>query len=145
MSRLADMATGDFRPSTKQQEDEQLRRAIEESMQTSGIQTPVPQAPQESGILSANDDLTSKYFGPSIRSDHDPGQWAMVRLKTEDPDPEPSRRKRDPDTPVFLRCREEQSCYQHRLGHVFTISPFHPDRSKCLSSDRNGPGDLREQ
>ena len=121
MSRLADMASHEYSPSTKQQEDEQLRQAIKESMQTSGIQTPVPQAPQESGILSASDDLTTKYFGPSMRSDYDLGQWAMVRVKAEEPDPEPSRRKRDPELPVFLRCREEQTYYQHRVGHILTI------------------------
>ncbi|KAH8898537.1 hypothetical protein GQ53DRAFT_817799 [Thozetella sp. PMI_491] len=122
MSRIVDLTTNTYAPSTKQQEDEQLQRALEASMQTSGIATPIPQAPQEAGILAADDDVNIKRFGPSTRLDY-ANEWAMVRLESGSVDPEPSRRKRDPDTPVFLRCREVQTWCQHRVGHI--VSTLH--------------------
>lgn len=134
MSRLVDITATEYRtdtPSNRQEEEAQLQQALAESLQGSGIQSPQglpppppparpPPLPQQSGITSNGD--TSVYFGPANRPDYDPDEWAMVRLKNDWADPEPSLRMRKPGMPVFLRCSSE-SWERHRIGALLMI--FH--------------------
>ncbi|GAB1314402.1 Ubiquitin interaction domain-containing protein [Madurella fahalii] len=118
MSRLVDITASEFRtdtPSNRQEEEAQLQQALAESLQGSGIQSP-----QMSGVTSNGD--TSVYFGPANRPDYDPDEWAMVRLKNDWKDPEPSLRMRKPGMPVFLRCPAD-SWEKHRIGALLMI--FH--------------------
>lgn len=111
-------------PTSSEQEDADLQRAIAESVATSGMQSPQP-LPQESGITQAmgQADTSLPYFGPATRPGYEQDQWAMVTLNRETPEPGPSRRKRGPGVPAFLRCRRDNSWERHRLGAILTI--FH--------------------
>ncbi|KAI1802939.1 hypothetical protein F4811DRAFT_526987 [Daldinia bambusicola] len=99
-------------PANAAEEDANLERALAESAAESGIQL------QEAGIVDNEPNL--KYFGPANRPEYDTEQWAMVPTKaTVDPvtaDPPPSRRKRDPDAPAFLRQTKD-----HRVGFMLSI------------------------
>lgn len=126
------MTTGDLKttaPNSKDEEDEQMRQALNESLNTSGVQSPQPYRPhsglpppphpQQSGVTPVDD--SAPYFGPANRTDYDPEKWAMVPSKRREPDPDPGRRKRNPETPVFLRCRSDGGWNTHRLGGILTI------------------------
>ncbi|KAK1835792.1 hypothetical protein QBC39DRAFT_339610 [Podospora conica] len=115
MSNVADMKAGGFLndgPSSKTEEDEQLQRAMAESLSANGGQhpsgqIPIPQSlpppppPQQSGVTDTN-----KHFGPANRAEYNPAEWAMVPSKQLDDDPAPLDRKRSHDTPAFLRNRD---------------------------------------
>lgn len=126
LSRMTDIAASGYGANTaQQQEDEDLKKAIEESLSTA--QTPqatsAPLPPQvtqqESGITSSS--LTNPQFGPANRPEYDPNEWAMVQLKHNDPDPDPARRTRAEGVPVFLRCRSEETWKHHRVGGLLTV------------------------
>ncbi|KUI71776.1 hypothetical protein VM1G_07364 [Cytospora mali] len=104
-------------PTTQQQYDDDLHRALLESASNvvSGGVTP-----QESGVINATD-TSLPFFGPANRENYDNDQWAMVRVNKEASDPPPSGRKRDPHTPVFLVCRQ-QGAQRHRLGPLLMIN-----------------------
>jgi hypothetical protein len=94
--------------------DVHLQRALAESAQEAGL------PPQESGIVNTN----MVHFGPAIRNNYVDSQWAMIPVSTgttQDvlPDPDPEDRKREPDTPAFLK----PSVHGHRLASILTI--FH--------------------
>lgn len=114
--READSTAG--APTTQQQYDEDLNRALLESASNvvSGGVTP-----QESGIMNANTDTSLPFFGPANRENYDNDQWAMVRVNKEASDPPPSGRRRAPHTPVFLVCRQ-QGTQRHRLGPLLMIN-----------------------
>lgn len=108
-------------PSSKEEEDRDLQRALEESMNpTPSRLTPQPPSlpPQESGVTETVSQ--TQYFGPANRLDYETGEWAMVHLKNVNPDPEPSRRMRKPGVPAFLRCRAHD-WGRHRMGALLTI------------------------
>ncbi|KAK4239140.1 hypothetical protein C8A03DRAFT_32821 [Achaetomium macrosporum] len=131
MSRVADLNTSEYTtdtPSNRQEEEDQLQRAINESLNTSSMSSPrilsppgPPPLPQQSGIIS--NENTSVYFGPANRPDYDPNDWAIVRLGSQLTDPEPSFRVRKAGTPVLLRCRIEETWKKHRIGSLLMI--FH--------------------
>ncbi|ROV91178.1 hypothetical protein VSDG_07871 [Cytospora chrysosperma] len=104
-------------PTTQQQYDDDLHRALLESASNvvSGGVTP-----QESGVMNVAD-TSLPFFGPANRENYDNDQWAMVRVNKEASDPPPSGRKRDPHTPVFLACRQ-QGIQRHRLGPLLMIN-----------------------
>ncbi|ROW05945.1 hypothetical protein VPNG_08477 [Cytospora leucostoma] len=104
-------------PTTQQQYDDDLNRALLESASNavSGGVTP-----QESGIIDATD-TSLPFFGPANRENYDNDQWAMVRVNKEASDPPPSARRRDPQTPVFLVCRQ-QGLQRHRLGPLLMVN-----------------------
>ncbi|OTB11428.1 hypothetical protein K445DRAFT_322014 [Daldinia sp. EC12] len=99
-------------PANAAEEDANLERALAESAAESGIQL------QEAGIV--DNDASLKYFGPANRPEYDTEQWAMVPTKaavdTVKVDPPPSRRKRNPDVPAFLRQTKD-----HRVGFILSI------------------------
>ncbi|KAK0727903.1 hypothetical protein B0T26DRAFT_639576 [Lasiosphaeria miniovina] len=132
IGRVVDLTAGEFTgggPSNRQEEEADLQRAINESLHASGIQSPQPlpgppPLPQQSGITNAGDG--SVFFGPATRPEYDPGEWSMVRLKAQNPDPEPSLRARIPGDPVFLRCRPNNNNNNnnngvHRIGPILMI------------------------
>ncbi|KAK0719612.1 hypothetical protein B0H67DRAFT_599312 [Lasiosphaeris hirsuta] len=127
IGRMVDLQTAQFTanaPSNLQEEEAALQRAINESLHTSGVQSPQalpppPPLPQQSGITGDGD--TSVYFGPANRTDYDPNEWAMVEVKRREADPAPSLRKRKPDAPVFLRCRNDDDWKKHRIGGILMI------------------------
>jgi hypothetical protein len=131
MSRLTDMTAGEFNtntPSNRQEEEEQLQRAINESLNPSGVQSPhafpppPPPLPQQSGVISSNGESTV-HFGPANRPDYDPDEWAMVRMGNQESDPDPSLRTRKPGVPALLRCRQDSMWNKHRIGALLMI--FH--------------------
>lgn len=124
LSSMAEITTGGYGvTSAQQQEDDDLKKAIAASLSTP--QTPQPgsgplQAPQqESGITGAS--ISNAQFGPANRPEYDPNEWAMIQLKQNDPDPDPTRRTRTEGVPVFLRCRSEQMWKHHRVGGLLTV------------------------
>ncbi|KAK3308580.1 uncharacterized protein B0T15DRAFT_111614 [Chaetomium strumarium] len=113
-------------PSNHQEEEDQLRRAINESLNTPSMSSPrilpppgPPPLPQQSGIIS--NENTSVYFGPANRPSYEPNDWAIVRVGGQLTDPEPSLRARKAGTPVLLRCRTEEAWKKHRLGALLMI------------------------
>ena len=70
--------------------------------------------PQETGITGTD----QVFFGPANRSQYEPGKWDLVPTGNSSAqdflllDPEPAGRKRDIDTPAFLK----PSIEDHRLG-----------------------------
>lgn len=66
-------------------------------------------------------DTSLPFFGPASRENYDNDQWAMVRVNKEASDPPPSARRRDPEAPVFLACRQ-QGIQRHRLGPLLMIN-----------------------
>jgi len=148
MSRVVDLTAGDYTtdaPTSRQEEEDHLQRAINESLQTSGMPTPhmmafpPPPAPhsQQSGITSNNDNPV--YFGPANRPDYDPDEWAMVRVKTYGPDPDPALRVRKPGAPVLLRCRDE-GWNKHRLGAMLMVYNQIPAARNLLLRCGGPPG-----
>ena len=142
ISRAVEMTTGDLKttaPNSKDEEDEQMRLALSESLNTSGVQSsqsyrphsglPPPSHPQQSGVTVIDD--SAPYFGPANRTEYDPEKWAMVPSKRQEPDPDPSRRIRNPETPVFLRCRDH-GWNTHRLGGILTILHSIPSARNAL-------------
>ncbi|KAK3358962.1 hypothetical protein B0T25DRAFT_588029 [Lasiosphaeria hispida] len=127
IGRMVDLQAAQFTanaPSNLQEEEAALRRAINESLHTSGVQSPQalsppPPLPQQSGITGDGD--TSVYFGPANRTDYNPNEWAMVEVKRREADPAPPLRKRKPDAPVFLRCRFDDEWKKHRIGGILMI------------------------
>ncbi|KAK3325419.1 hypothetical protein B0H66DRAFT_123462 [Apodospora peruviana] len=136
--------TGDT-PISRQEEEAQLQRAINESLNASGVQSPQPPpgppplppllSQQESGITSAG--LGHVHFGPANRPDYDPNEWAMIQLKNNEADPEPARRGRTSGVPAFLRCRSSEDWKQHRLGGLLTVLHSIPAARNVLL--RTGP------
>jgi hypothetical protein len=148
MSRLADMAAGEYTtdtPSNRQEEEDHLRRAINESLSASGVQSPhtfpppPPPLPQQSGITTAGGD-SSVHFGPANRQDYDPDEWAMVRLGNQESDPDPYLRARKPGAPVLLRCREEAVWKRHRIGALLMIFQQIPAARNALLRTGETPG-----
>jgi len=129
MSRLVDATAAEFStvaPSSRQEEEDHLQRAINESLNASGVQSPQtfppppPPLPQQSGVITNNGD-SSVHFGPANRPDYDPDEWAMVRLGNQESDPDPSLRARKEGAPVLLRCRFDISWKTHRVGPLLMI------------------------
>ena len=94
--------------------DDDLQSAIAASRADAGL------PPQESGVTGTD----QVYFGPANRSqnEYEQGTWEMVTMgKTSVQeillDPEPADRKRDLNTPAFLK----PSMEEHRLGALITI------------------------
>jgi len=132
-------------PSTAQEEDAELNRAIFESQQsqqfTHGI-NPFPSLDQESGVTGIGQ------FGPATRTDYDPAQWAMVPTLNRAEDARPADRRRprlrgggigqEPGAPVFLRCRDPTA--SHYLGNLLTIWHTIPAaRNAFLKLDSKSP------
>ncbi|KAK4157218.1 hypothetical protein C8A00DRAFT_40442 [Chaetomidium leptoderma] len=148
MSRLADMAVGEFNtdtPSNRQEEEDQLQRAINESLSASGVQSPhtfppppVPQ-PQQSGVTTNNGD-SSVHFGPANRPDYDTDEWAMVRLGNQESDPDPTLRARKAGEPVLLRCRQDITWKKHRIGALLMIFQHIPAARNALLQRGDAPG-----
>ncbi|KAL1862553.1 hypothetical protein Daus18300_008512 [Diaporthe australafricana] len=121
-------------PTTQQQADEDLNRALLES--TSGAATRGA-TPQESGVMSSDPSLP--FFGPANRETYQDDQWAMVRVNKEASDPPPSARKRDPSALPFLLCRQ-QGAQRHRLGPLLMVKHSIPAaRNFFLSLDAFNP------
>ncbi|AEO56463.1 hypothetical protein MYCTH_2117078 [Thermothelomyces thermophilus ATCC 42464] len=129
ISRLVDISSAEYttdRPSNRQEEEDQLQRAINESLNTSGIQSlhafppPPPPLPQQSGVTT-HDGASSVQFGPATRQNYDADEWAMVRLGHTERDPDPSLRARKDGAPVFLRCRKWNDWEKHRIGALLMI------------------------
>lgn len=125
IGRMVDMTTNEYQgnaPNNQHEEDALLQQAINESLHSSNSpQGLPPPPPQQSGVTPGAD--TGVYFGPANRDDYKPEDWAMVPAKRREPDPDASARKRNSDTPVFLRYRDESSWKTHRVGAILTI--FH--------------------
>ncbi|KAH6850738.1 hypothetical protein B0I37DRAFT_120295 [Chaetomium sp. MPI-CAGE-AT-0009] len=148
MSRLADMAAGEYTtatPSNRQEEEDQLQRAINESLTASGIQTPhafpppPPPAQQQSGVIT-NDGESSAHFGPAKRPDYDPKEWAMVPLGKQESDSDPSLRARTDRMPVLLRCRKDSEWEKHRVGALLMIFGQIPAVRNVLVESGVAPG-----
>lgn len=121
-------------PTTQQQADEDLNRALLESTSAAATRGATP---QESGVISTDPSLP--FFGPANRETYQDDQWAMVRVNKEASDPPPSARKRDPSAPVFLLCRQ-QGAQRHRLGPLMMIKHDIPAaRNFFLSLDAFDP------
>jgi len=101
-------------PSTKAEEDEDLQRAIAESVAVSGGASPS----QEVGVTQADTNLP--FFGPATRPDYDQNQWAMIPVVKDATEPTPSARKREPGVPAFLKCRNS-GWERNRLGQLLTV------------------------
>ena len=150
MSRLVDIAaaaneyTTDA-PSSRQEEEDHLQRAINESLSASGVQSPQPfpppppPLPQQSGVITSNGD-SSVHFGPANRPDYDPDEWAMVRLGNQESDPDPSLRARKAGAPVLLRCRFDISWKTHRVGALLMIFQQIPAARNALLRTGDPPG-----
>jgi len=141
MSNLADMKVGGFLndgPSNKTEEDEQLQRAMAESLSAHGGQhpnghipspqslPPAPPLPQQSGVTNAN-----KHFGPANRPEYNPAEWAMIPSSRVEDDPAPLDRKRSHDTPAFLRNRDT-AWKPSRLGGIIMVFHAIPMARKAL-------------
>ncbi|KAL2025030.1 hypothetical protein VTK56DRAFT_32 [Thermocarpiscus australiensis] len=134
-------------PNNRQEEEDHLQRAITESLQASGAQSPQampppppppPPLPQQSGVTPSGDGAV--YFGPANRPAYDPNEWAMVPVKTYDSDPEPSLRARRPGAPVLLLCRSDQSWLKHRIGALLMIFHQIPAARNVLLQCGEPPG-----
>ncbi|KAM7209229.1 hypothetical protein V8F20_000567 [Naviculisporaceae sp. PSN 640] len=126
LSSMAEMATGSYGVKTAQeQEEEDIRRAVTESLRSSQPTSGPLQAPQqESGITGASLPSPSKpEFGPANRTRSDGYEWDMVRdhKKQKLSDPDPISRKRTEGVPVFLRCRAEEKWKHHRVGGLLMV------------------------
>ena len=130
MTRLVDATAGEYNtdaPSNRQEEEDHLMRAINESLTASGVQSPPtyppppPPQPQQTGITTNNGDSSSVYFGPANRQDYDPNEWAMVPISSQDKDPDPNLRARQAGAPVLLRCRHDINWKKHRIGALLMI------------------------
>ena len=93
-------------------------RDLHEALAASRAEAGLP--PQESGIASTD----QVFFGPANRSQYEPGKWELIPTGTSTQeiillDPEPAQRKRDVNTPAFLK----PSIDDHRLGALLTV--FH--------------------
>ncbi|KAK0626608.1 hypothetical protein B0T14DRAFT_110375 [Immersiella caudata] len=123
IARMVDMTTSDFpgaAPNSQHDEDALVQQAMIESLKSSNSpQGLPPPPPQQSGVTPTVD--SGVHFGPANRDDYKTEEWAMVPAKRREPDPDASARKRNPDTPVFLRCRDESGWASHRVGGVLTI------------------------
>lgn len=148
MSRLVDLTSPEYTtdtPSNRQEEEDQLQRAINESLTASGVQTPhtfpppPPPLPQQSGVTTSNGDQ-SVHFGPANRPDYDPDEWAMVRLGNQESDPDPSLRARKAGAPVLLRCRHDVTWKKHRIGAILMIFQQIPAARNALLQTGEGPG-----
>ena len=105
-------------PSSRDQEDEDMQRALRESAQEAGIAVPA----QETGVVGSSD--PAPYFGPANRDHYDASQWAMVApgptQGTTQRIEAASLRKRRDDAPAFL-VNGFHSQGNHRLGALLTI------------------------
>lgn len=150
MSRLVDVTASEFTtdaPSNRQEEEDHLQRAINESLHASGVQSPQPiplppppaqPLPQQSGVSSTGDG--SVQFGPANRPDYNPDEWAMVRVKNHESDPVPAHRIRRPGVPALLRCRGDLSWSQHRIGALLMIYQQIPAARNALLQTGDHPG-----
>ncbi|KAK3685955.1 hypothetical protein B0T22DRAFT_383048 [Podospora appendiculata] len=134
MSHLVDLTAGEFKqpvgtyrndlPSSAQEEDD-IMRAINASLQQSGMENhqPIPGPPQRPPPSPAQESgVTLAHFGPANKSEYDPNEWAMVRVKAEAvEDPEPAARVRSDGSHVFLRSRG--SAHWDRVGAILMV--FH--------------------
>ncbi|KAK4105102.1 hypothetical protein N658DRAFT_200838 [Parathielavia hyrcaniae] len=148
MSRLVDVAAGEYTtdaPSNRQEEEDQLRRAINESLTASGVQSPQtfpppqPPLPQQTGITTSPG-LPPVQFGPANRLDYDPDEWAMIELKNKETDPDPTLRTRKAGAPVLLRCRLEKAWEKHRIGALLMIFQQIPAARNALLRSGEIPG-----
>lgn len=148
MSRLADIASGEYTtaaPSNRQEEEDQIQRAINESLTGSGIQTPhafpppPPPTQQQSGVIT-NNGGSSVHFGPANRPDYDPNEWAMVPLGKQENDSDPTLRVRKDRMPVLLRCRKENEWEKHRVGALLMIFGQIPAVRNVLLESGVAPG-----
>ncbi|KAK4250331.1 hypothetical protein C7999DRAFT_11878 [Corynascus novoguineensis] len=148
MSRLADIASAEYttdRPSNRQEEEDQLQRAINESLNASGIQSPhafpppPPPVPQQSGVTT-NTGESSVHFGPANRPDYDADEWALVRLGKQEQDSDPFLRERKNGAPVFLRCRKWNEWERHRIGALLMIFQQIPAVRNVLLQTGETPG-----
>jgi hypothetical protein len=146
MSRLVDAATAEFSsdtPTSHQEEQEQLQRAINASLEGSGMQPPLAfppppaPAPQQSGVINSESGVV---FGPANRPDYEPDEWAMVRLSNRDSDADPTLRSRKNGAPVLLRCRLEPEWNKHRLGALLMIFQTIPAARNALLRTGDTPG-----
>ncbi|KAL1839476.1 hypothetical protein VTJ49DRAFT_1485 [Mycothermus thermophilus] len=154
MSRVADIATAEYTsdtPTSRQEEEDQLQRAISASLGDSGMQTPLafpppplafpppPPMPQQSGVTTSGNE-SGVQFGPANRPEYEPDEWAMVRLANRDPDADPALRTRKPGAPVLLRCRNETEWNKHRLGALLMIYQTIPAARNALLRTGETPG-----
>ncbi|KAL2197638.1 hypothetical protein P885DRAFT_35894 [Corynascus similis CBS 632.67] len=148
MSRLADIASAEYttdRPSNRQEEEDQLQRAINESLNASGIQSPhafpppPPPVPQQSGVTT-NTGESLVQFGPANRPDYDADEWALVRLGKQEQDSDPFSRERKNGAPVFLRCRKWNEWERHRIGALLMIFQQIPAVRNVLLQTGETPG-----
>ncbi|KAK3328408.1 hypothetical protein B0T19DRAFT_442309 [Cercophora scortea] len=150
MSHLVDLTAGEYRPppneygndaASSAQEEDDIQRAINESLQQSGMQNsqtipgppqrPPPSPAQESGVTLA-------HFGPANKSEYDPNEWAMVQVKAEPvEDPEPAARVRSDGSDVFLRSRG--SGRRDRLGSILMVFHSIPAARNALLHLGNPP------
>ncbi|KAL2269714.1 hypothetical protein VTJ83DRAFT_1898 [Remersonia thermophila] len=150
LNRLADLATAEYTsdtPTSRQEEEDQLQRAINASLGDSGMQTPLafppppsmPPPPQQSGITTSGVE-SGVQFGPANRPEYEPDEWAMVRLANRDPDADPALRTRKPGVPVLLRCRIDLDWNKHRLGALLMIYHGIPAARNALLRTGEPPG-----
>ncbi|PKS07976.1 hypothetical protein jhhlp_006588 [Lomentospora prolificans] len=118
LGRAIDLTVADLPgPSTADEEDEDLKRALMESATEAGLDAP----PQVSGVMG---DYERPLFGPATRNQYDEDQWALVRQEnasrnTPSLNVYPSSRKRDANTPVLLL--NDSNNMDHRIGSILTI------------------------
>jgi hypothetical protein len=98
--------------STQDQHDRELQQALAASLVDAGL------PPQEEGITGVDE----VHFGPANRNEYEQGKWEMVPVgKTSVQeivvDPEPTERKRDLDSPAFLK----PMIQNNRLNALITI------------------------
>lgn len=88
---------------------------------------------QESGVTNASD----PYFGPANREHYDNGNWTMtaIRSNTKEilPDPEPEDRRREINTPAFLK----PSADRNRLSALIKILQTIPMSREALLNREN--------
>lgn len=129
-------------PQTREQEEEELKKAMELSRQ----ETPGGAAtPQESGITATDSGFQQLPFDgptlenhlkPATRQNYEPDEWAVVRASVRPKDPSPSQRQRDKNVFPFLACRQEPANLRHRVGPVvMTLHQIPAARNFILALD----------
>ncbi|KAK3995107.1 hypothetical protein QBC44DRAFT_33588 [Cladorrhinum sp. PSN332] len=138
LSQVVDLQTTGYNmtgaPTTQQEEDDALARAIQMSMNESH-EGGLPDAAfvplqQESGVVGA--------FGPANKDEsaYATGEWAMVTASHYlQGTPDPSSRVRKPEDKVFLRAKEPST---HRLGALLMIYHEIPAARNALLETARG-------
>lgn len=125
-------------PVTKEEEERQIARAIQESTaaQNPGRSVHWPdQGHQETGV---DEQMQGVQFGPATKSAYDPAQWGMV-LSSQTVGVPPSLRKRDQGQPGFVAQTKDYN-NTHRLGGLLTILHAIPlARNAILKCGPDGP------